>query len=95
MIPMRHGGRGTTADVLGSDLGKAVVTNTATQILFWHGSQQSMRSATFLTPATFGRRTRAAHHDENSVMFSRHQQHEFEQLCDALQAAMGAPVGAV
>lgn len=25
----------------------------------------------------------------------RHQQHEFEQLCDALQAAMGAPVGAV
>lgn len=38
--------------------------------------------------ATFGSRTKAAHHDENTVVFNRHQQVEFEQLRDAIQQVM-------
>lgn len=44
---------------------------------------------------TFGRRIQAAHHDENTVVFNRRQQGEFQQLRDAVQAAMAAPVGVV
>jgi hypothetical protein len=35
--------------------------------------------------AAFGRRTAAAHHDENTVVFARRQQGQFEQLRDAIQ----------
>jgi len=38
--------------------------------------------------ATFGQRTKAAHHDENTVVFNRHQQGQFELLASAVQHAM-------
>lgn len=38
--------------------------------------------------ATFGHRTKAAAHDENSVMFNRHQQPEFETVRDAVMVAL-------
>lgn len=40
--------------------------------------------------ATFGRRTAAAHHDENSVVFARRQQGQFEQLRDRVLHMMAS-----
>jgi len=43
----------------------------------------------------FGSQTNSASHDENSVIFTRSQQPEFEQLRDAVEAAMVAPAPSV
>lgn len=45
--------------------------------------------------ATFGKRTRAAAHNENAVLFSRRQQTQFELLADAVNNALAVSHAAI